>query len=294
MSAPGSAVQAGEAVLLDTRDCARLNLLRCTQRTTILAAWGNPYEVTVSDHAPEVRVPSTHSQPPPEQGPRRYWWWVSLPLLVALPECIDASISLVERVMALTHRYEFLSPSQFIRENRKVVLLVIALVVVTRFCVRRSRRVLRACMALYAELRGVGSRDQQTAGLQAKFYAASILVHRRMLGTTVTEIARALGISRPMAWFITQSPNFVPRPELLQQLATLFMLPQGWFKRGGPYGPKCTEDRLTWYHSKGLAVGYTREDVANADDRTRADMLKAIEKKLREELGLPREGGRHD
>jgi hypothetical protein len=115
--------------------------------------------------------------------------------------------------------------------------------------------------------------------------------HLTLLGISLEEVCKALEIRPVVARYFREHRQSVLRPELLEPLCHLAMLPLAYLRGEEGYGDEYTQRRLVQYLQKGMARGWTLLDIFHADKETRKEILAAIEKQLREDLNLPNPGG---
>ncbi len=125
-----------------------------------------------------------------------------------------------------------------------------------------------------------GHPDQRRAQLDFPHYLPTIHSHVRLSAVSGREAAKKLRIPFPIAWYFLSAPKALPRESLISELERLLLLPPQYFRKGGPYGPEVTRQRLL--RLSGLMIGTLAPSEILAMSGREAS---AALRKLEEEVG---------
>lgn len=139
-----------------------------------------------------------------------------------------------------------------------------------------------------------GHLDLTAAEQQFPLYPDLIRIDLRMLRMQTREFARKTGLPLHAAWYISHTPGFFPRPDLVERICEALLTPLERIQTGGGYGPKYTKRRLLRLEELGEVEGWTKEEILNEDDATRATLLGWVEVRLRKELDSTANGWNHE
>ena len=133
-------------------------------------------------------------------------------------------------------------------------------------------------------------RDQGKATIESPYYHETIRADARRLRVSPAGLAKAADIPLVVARYFLDNPETVPRPDLLGRFETAFLLPNSYFRRGGPYGDQMTLARLLKYREFGICV-WSLSKIQHSSRRERGAMLFRIQRQLdAEESSVRREG----
>lgn len=138
--------------------------------------------------------------------------------------------------------------------------------------------------------------DQHEAQTSFPYYTDQVQRQFSILGLSISDFAKTLGITRFQARAILSDPETVPRTEYLQKIERALLLPKDFFSRGrgphgepAPYGRALTRRRLMWHKDRWQAAVHffnaLELDPDRADYRKLNRALSLIEREIEEKNG---------
>jgi hypothetical protein len=103
--------------------------------------------------------------------------------------------------------------------------------------------------------RSIANLRQQDARNDFPEYPSQVQRHFYLLRLSLKHLSHRLNISHIEAWAILNSPDIIPRPELIPLIEDALLLPRGYFTRGkaadgSKYGRELTKARLKWHQER--------------------------------------------
>ncbi|MFP5286073.1 MAG: hypothetical protein ACLGI9_10080 [Thermoanaerobaculia bacterium] len=120
-------------------------------------------------------------------------------------------------------------------------------------------------------------RDQERAAAEQPHYRGALRRHRLLLDLTLRELSGTTEIPLVALWFFSRFESFLPRPEYLEALERALLLPEGYFRQGGSYGPDSSLRRLYRYDDLGYGRVFTMSRVRRISQPKRDEILRKLE-----------------
>jgi hypothetical protein len=120
-------------------------------------------------------------------------------------------------------------------------------------------------------------RDQERAATEHPHYRGALKRHRLLLDLTLSDLARDAGIPLTALWLFAGFQSLIPRPEYLDALERALLLPEGYFRQGGSYGPDYSLRRLYRYDDLGYGKVFTMSRVRRISQPKRDEILRKLE-----------------
>jgi hypothetical protein len=184
---------------------------------------------------------------------------------------------------------------QFIVDHSWLVYGVVAVLAATPLCVLFWEPILLWTLEGWMG-RAYCHFDQQHAMEDVRRWDELKSDHRRLLGVSLRELARACGLSIWVAWYLCRTRGRLPRPEFIDRFCDALYASREWLQGGDGYGvgkgKDYTVERLLRYHEMGLVKGWTKSDIQDKSELERQSFLRKVEKGRRKELALLR--GNHE
>lgn len=226
-------------------------------------------------------VPHHPGSDPPKGWWRRVNWSVALRVPGALAACGTVAIGFY-----LIARWA----GEHISGTAAVAACAAALLVLGIAAFPLFRKLFRALVGVWVRLVH-RHRAQGDARRRYPRYA-EIFEHRELLGMSMKELCRAVGISPRVGRWLARHPQMLVHEELIRGLSEALLLDPDYVQGarddlGEPY----VERRLFHYWSHGLARAWTWTQILEAGPETRRVILQSIETMRREDIHALKPGG---
>jgi hypothetical protein len=132
----------------------------------------------------------------------------------------------------------------------------------------------------------IGHRHPHGAGVKPGAFRILVSEDRIMLGKSIRDLGREAQLPLLVAWYICESPHFLPRPEVIERICAVLLTSLQHLRDGSGYGKGFTVKRLLRYHDLNVCA-YSKNRIRKSTERARSSLLWWTERRRRKQLGLP-------